>query len=837
MLFDTNAAQHLKPWLVRTLEPICDAEPGALAEYILALLKHNAPESEMRKELTVQLEEFLEKECAPFINTLFTVLRTKSYLPYTAADPPPSSLGFPSGSAPAAGSSEGGIPIPIDVLIPGSSTSPDSRGRKRSLEPDPNADGRIPKGPRMSEGQYSRHQNGRSGQWSGHNGQNGMGMDNGMGMGMGVGAGMGMGMGMGMNGRGPQQGYQPPDRRKGLCRDYHSKGYCSRGAMCKYSHGDEAMMLSQMQQQMFQIGLPFLPFMPNGGMPFMPGAQYDPREAQMDIRPVAGRQRAPLAPRGEDGVPQGAGELPVIQDLTPQQNDQQHGQRQNGNTAPNVDGQVQPPPASGPMDVEPAAMGTAMGMGPQGMMGMNTGMAPPGQHHHPQQLGGHTRGGSRGGRGVFNGDAQSFRPGKRVGDKTLVVEKIPEEKLALESVNDWFKRFGTVTNVAIDARSAKALVSFAEHDQAHAAWKSEDAVFGNRFVKVFWHRPMEGHGEVGRKALAASATAVAGLGKEVPKPTPAPTPKPVDGQPKRPVAASQASQELAAKQKLLEGQIEEQKKLMAELATASADEKKTIMARLRKLGEEMTAPSSSSKPSTPTPESGDAIMSSVSQEERSKREQLDKELEMHGAGESTEDLKATLAKLKEEAASLGIAEQGEAPPAPWRGRGRGRARGRAPFYRGAAWSGPPRGSMKLDNRPKKLLLKGVSANNVQAVRDWYELSGQVDSVETGESDEVVVAFKTRAAAEQALAKGQDVPSVGQVQISWHATAPPPSGAIKPQQQQQQQRVSKDKTSSTNDTQHDGAHEEGHDASHNDRNDEEVVASGWGAEGDDGMGMM
>jgi len=39
----------------------CDADPSALADYILALLKHNAPESELRKDLTAQLEEFLEK--------------------------------------------------------------------------------------------------------------------------------------------------------------------------------------------------------------------------------------------------------------------------------------------------------------------------------------------------------------------------------------------------------------------------------------------------------------------------------------------------------------------------------------------------------------------------------------------------------------------------------------------------------------------------------------------------------------------------------------------------------------------------------------------------------
>ena len=53
----------------------CDAEPGALADYILALLKHNVPESEMRKELTSQLEEFLESgtSALPCRSPLLTV--------------------------------------------------------------------------------------------------------------------------------------------------------------------------------------------------------------------------------------------------------------------------------------------------------------------------------------------------------------------------------------------------------------------------------------------------------------------------------------------------------------------------------------------------------------------------------------------------------------------------------------------------------------------------------------------------------------------------------------------------------------------------------------------
>jgi len=41
--------------------------------------------------------------------------------------------------------------------------------------------------------------------------------------------------------------------------------------------------------------------------------------------------------------------------------------------------------------------------------------------------------------------------------------------------------------------------------------------------------------------------------------------------------------------------------------------------------------------------------------------------------------------------------------------------------------GPPRASMKLDNRPKKLLVKGVREEGLQALRDWYEVSSSLIS--------------------------------------------------------------------------------------------------------------
>ena len=48
------------------------------------------------------------------------------------------------------------------------------------------------------------------------------------------------------------------------------------------------------------------------------------------------------------------------------------------------------------------------------------------------------RGVNRGCGGSFLGEIHKFHP-ERSNDKTLVVEKIPDDKLRLEQVNEWFK--------------------------------------------------------------------------------------------------------------------------------------------------------------------------------------------------------------------------------------------------------------------------------------------------------------------------------------------------------------------------------------------------------------
>ena len=168
----------------------------------------------------MQLDEFLEKgsfeyswldwhspqgfqECSGFIDTLFTVLRTKSYVPYVAADDSPPLQVTPLDNP-------DGIPIPLDVLLKPSLDQ--QRPRKRS-NPGNDGDERPHKGPRLNnDAGFSRYGDDGSrsaGGWVGMHGYTGPRV-----------GGMNP-FSVPANGR-QSQGYQPPDQKRGICRDYHS---------------------------------------------------------------------------------------------------------------------------------------------------------------------------------------------------------------------------------------------------------------------------------------------------------------------------------------------------------------------------------------------------------------------------------------------------------------------------------------------------------------------------------------------------------------------------------------------------------------------------------------
>jgi hypothetical protein len=223
------------------------------------------------------------------------------------------------------------------------------------------------------------------------------------------------------------------------------------------------------------------------------------------------------------------------------------------------------------------------------MMGMQ-GMFP--QPFDQPGRGGHSRGRGRNGRGGRGGRTEGFndwdgslsnKPPQDNQGNTLVVAEIPPEHLNLESIHNQFKQFGTVTNVAVEVRAKKALVAFATNREAYAAWSNKESFFGDRHVKILWHRPREGQGEIGQKALTDSAPLLENL-RRIEK-------EGVDAFQQAgkglPVVDNELREQLAAVRERglqLEKIVAEQKVLMVRLeSTKEAEEKTKLKTRLKEL--------------------------------------------------------------------------------------------------------------------------------------------------------------------------------------------------------------------------------------------------------------
>ena len=70
----------LQRWLSNQLKPISDADPLALAMYVVALLKHHDKKGDVLKNHCYeQLFDFLKDNTRDFLESLFNVLKDGSY--------------------------------------------------------------------------------------------------------------------------------------------------------------------------------------------------------------------------------------------------------------------------------------------------------------------------------------------------------------------------------------------------------------------------------------------------------------------------------------------------------------------------------------------------------------------------------------------------------------------------------------------------------------------------------------------------------------------------------------------------------------------------------------
>ncbi|CAG7718477.1 unnamed protein product [Allacma fusca] len=81
-------AESLRSWLTSVLQPLCDADPAALAKYVLALIKKDRPDQELKQSMIDQLDVFLQQETKGFVDLLFRTLANKSYIPEVSAATP-----------------------------------------------------------------------------------------------------------------------------------------------------------------------------------------------------------------------------------------------------------------------------------------------------------------------------------------------------------------------------------------------------------------------------------------------------------------------------------------------------------------------------------------------------------------------------------------------------------------------------------------------------------------------------------------------------------------------------------------------------------------------------
>lgn len=221
MKFDEADSELLKTWTIRRLEHVSDADSDVLADYVLALVSTDEGEASAKANCTENLKDFLGDQAEPFVEHLFDAIATKSYDP---SKPPPKPA-RPPYQPPRRASIDPGLNPPKkrsyhdwdrdetqnqhnDASRPLKAARRGVAGRGRG--------GRhyFPPPPTPPPGMPA---------WD---------PDNPFASVVAMSAAMGLlppGFEL------PQ--YMQPARPAELCRDYHNKGFCTRGAQCPYDHG------------------------------------------------------------------------------------------------------------------------------------------------------------------------------------------------------------------------------------------------------------------------------------------------------------------------------------------------------------------------------------------------------------------------------------------------------------------------------------------------------------------------------------------------------------------------------------------------------------------------
>ncbi|PYH49220.1 CCCH zinc finger and RRM domain protein [Aspergillus saccharolyticus JOP 1030-1] len=431
MQLTENEAAEVKKWVVRKLEDISDADSDVLADYVLALIRTDAPDEDIRKASVDNLEDFLREHTVSFVDELFATFASK---PQPAAGAQQPSDAQNQSQDPQAAAATG--------------AGPQNPPQQNAFNP--------PIGP--SKGPYGAPQMGNAfpQQAQGDNQHNfnrkrtfqeGFQMD------------------VDREDVPQNRNYKTPRRGRG-----GGRGDWMGGRDGRAGPGQQQQSSFNPQAASFVMPPTFPPFDQNDPMATMMALQsmgfpQMPGMPPMPMPPVgAGQQPGEMVPKSSERCPfyetQG---ICYLGTTCPYQHDTNGG-------ASKTD-EYDPKSSSIVTDYQRRSDGPPMRGGDRGR--------------------GRGRGGDRGGFGGRGrrSEFSSAGPNEDTSITTIVVEQIPDDKLEEATVREFFAQYGEIVDISLQPHRRLALITYENHAGAKSAWSSPKVIFDNRFVKVYWHKP------------------------------------------------------------------------------------------------------------------------------------------------------------------------------------------------------------------------------------------------------------------------------------------------------------------------------------------------------------
>merc|ERR1719489_286747 len=437
MIISTENLELLRAWLIKKLSPICDAEPTALAKYVIALVKKDKKQEDLKVLCYQQLEIFLKNNTDDWVNLLFESLRNESYLPkvkteikvekeksmerrvkserretkkdreYRRSSSSPRQRHARSPRRTRSRSPRRHkSPRDVRSRLGYRKISPDSRRRFYRRRSRSHSPPRRRVSPRRRYRHSSPNRKSRSTSTSQENSSVSE-----------------------KNGK----------KKVGKCYDFEEKGFCVKGDSCPFDHGNDVVAVDDDQDAIDLGTSPNVIAKQPVTTPVLPPIHIPPptliaRPPTFNVPPPQIFPNFPPPP------------LPMLQKSA-----------------------VLPP-----IPYQPEMGNKNNSLQASVVTGLGAGL----KRHFVNEL-------------ALSGDDGEL-PKKKLFSgprKVLLITRIPSSLNNIMKMNEHFQKFGSINNIQVrfNGRNDQCVVEFAHHNSAKAAHSSPASVHGNRFIRVLWY--------------------------------------------------------------------------------------------------------------------------------------------------------------------------------------------------------------------------------------------------------------------------------------------------------------------------------------------------------------